>query len=558
VISSFETDHTAVKRKIEQIEPTESTSNLSEAIALAEAYSQNLIIGGQDVGNDVPPERQAPPASTIILSDGRIEDADRLVIQRLSTDKMQIVTVGQRSDNVAIVAMSARRDHERPEVIEVFATVRNFGFEPVTLDADLLLDGHHADTQTFELTAGMVAPVANVDGSTNSSEVVGAGTTGQTDAGSVDVAGTSFRVQPGSMISVAFDEIPFEGGGTAEVVLKVQDALLADNRAVAVVPEARTMSVLLVTDGNQMLERVLAVLPIRMQTMTPEEYDTADEELVTAGVRSRFDVVMFDNHSTDRLPPGNYFFWGSIPKIEGMEIGEAVANDVIVHWEDNHPILRHVAVETIDLYQWRRIIPPAETEIIMEGEQSPVGMLLSRDGRNYFVMAFSLITRDESGDAFLNTFWFAQVDFVVFMYNSIQYLASNLEVENKPSERPGNPLQIHVPGDTDEIRIQRPDGTFEVIPTRGLDTVTYSKTRQNGMYVSEPSDTGRGRFAVNLFSATESMIEPAPRLALAGTELATAKAGSRLVNEHYWPWLLRIALVLLLVEWVIYNKRVFV
>ena len=46
VISSFDTEPESLKRKIDSIEQTQSSSTLTEAVALAEAYSQNLIIGG--------------------------------------------------------------------------------------------------------------------------------------------------------------------------------------------------------------------------------------------------------------------------------------------------------------------------------------------------------------------------------------------------------------------------------------------------------------------------------------------------------------------------------
>ena len=64
MVSSFDTDREALKRKIDTIEQTDSTSTLAEAVTLAEAYSQNLILGGPGEGTDVAPESAAPPADS--------------------------------------------------------------------------------------------------------------------------------------------------------------------------------------------------------------------------------------------------------------------------------------------------------------------------------------------------------------------------------------------------------------------------------------------------------------------------------------------------------------
>jgi len=86
--------------------------------------------------------------------------------------------------------------------------------------------------------------------------------------------------------------------------------------------------------------------------MTPREYEQADAGQLSDGERSLFDVVMMDSHSTARLPQGNYFFWGGVPHIEGVGAGRMIDDQVIFNWDDTHPILRHVAVETLFVYEW--------------------------------------------------------------------------------------------------------------------------------------------------------------------------------------------------------------
>jgi len=72
-----------------------------------------------------------------------------------------------------------------------------------------------------------------------------------------------------------------------------------------------------------------------------------------------------------------------------------------------------------------------------------------------------------------------------------------------------------------------------------------------------PGVVGDDVFAVNLFNAVESRVEPVSMLTI-GADAVEAQMISAEVNEPAWPYLLLAALVLLLIEWVVYNRRVFI
>lgn len=238
VASSFDNDKEALKRKIDSIEQTDSSSMLSEAINLAEAYSQNIIIG-TSTGTDVAPEASAA-ASVMLFTDGRVADANEISPQRLDLSNMEVVRVGTRSDNVGIITMNALRNYERPEMLQVFATARNYSESPVTIDATLYFDGEHMDVQTVELAPGATP---NDEDENN-----------PTDDENADVP------LPGSQASIAFDEIEFTSAGLVEIRLNTNDALRADDKAYAIVPPSRTINLLLVTPDNRKLIDLLSLL----------------------------------------------------------------------------------------------------------------------------------------------------------------------------------------------------------------------------------------------------------------------------------------------------------
>ena len=140
-----------------------------------------------------------------------------------------------------------------------------------------------------------------------------------------------------------FDDIEYAGGGLVEVVLQIDDALATDDRAWTLIDEPRRSSVLLVTRDNMLLTNALSALAIDLEVMSPEAYESADDNVLTNGERSLFDVVMFDGHGTQRLPLGNYMFWGAVPMVEGVSAGDLIDTEIIFNWDDTHPILRHVA-----------------------------------------------------------------------------------------------------------------------------------------------------------------------------------------------------------------------
>lgn len=529
VVSSFDTDKQSLKRKIDSIEQTQSTSSLSEAFSLAEAYAQNLIIGGEQPGSDIAPVSAAPPATVFLFTDGKIEDADKVALEQFDVTKMRVTNVGLRDDNIGILAMAARRNYEHPERLEVTAIVRNFGSKPVTVDAVLYIDGRNVDIQTIILDP---TPAS-------------------------DAARTSADPELGHVKLAAFDDIVFGGGGVIEVVLRVDDALSADDRAWAVIDPPRRARVLLVTEDNLFLENVLQTLAVDYSTMTGDQYESASENVITTDQRSAFDVVMFDRHTTDRLPRGNYLFWGAVPKIEGVLAGETVDNEIIFDWDETHPILRHVAVETIDPIRWIDLTLPRDAVSIMEGRRLPVMSYLTRDGSQFLISAFSLIGEDELGRRFRNGDWVASADFVVLVQNMVQYLSSNIATQSKRGVSPGEPVTLPIPQDVETVEITGPDGVVHAIPAARYQTIHFARTRQVGTYTINPGVAGSDVFTVNLFSETESDVAPAKTLTL-GASNVNAQAGVVPINKPAWTYFLVALLVMLLLEWIVYNQRVFV
>ncbi|HKQ48183.1 MAG TPA: VWA domain-containing protein [Phycisphaerae bacterium] len=525
VVCTFTDDKRRLARLIREIEPTDSPSLLGEALPLAIAYSSNLVEVAGAAG--VPDAALEGAADIELFSDGRIADADRQYVTR---GQMRYYRIGAATDNVGITAFDVRRDFERPGMLSIFVQVENFGAAPVKTDISLLLDG--------KTLSGPGAIREVVLGPARSS-------TTQATTGPAGGAGMS------SGQNVVF-EIQHEAGGVVEVRLHHKDALAVDNTVFAPIEPPKPTRVLAVSDRWQvraMFKKLADALSISaFEMMTPAEYESAAEDKLASAGRSAFDLVVMDLHDTQRLPPGNYLFFGGLPKIEGVSSDEEIEGQLVVYGRQDHPLLRNVNYDDLYIAKWRRLILPRHATSLLDGQDSTVMAMLTDPGHRYVIAAFDLL---ESNFPLKEAF-------PIFVQNALGYLASGGLVDTHRLVRPGQTLTIPVPPGATEARIRRPDGYTDEIDVGGQSRLTYAKTREVGVYEAT-FDAGEAKemYAVNLLDAGESRITPNPEFTV-GSEKVAAVAGETKVNEPLWPWAVAAALAILMLEWWVYNKRVMV
>lgn len=520
VLAPFTYDKNDLQRALNTIQPTDAAGKLSEALALAEAHSMPQ---GEGIGVD----QQVSQAHVIIFTDGRLSDAKDATVQRST---LEVVRVGNASENVGIVDLDVRRSYEQPTQLTVLARVRNFGAEKAKPDVSLLIDGELKDVRSLD----ELAPAGHRD---RIGRMQGSGTPAE-----------------GSEAVVPFDVI-LETGASIEVRLSGKDAFATDDRAFAVVTPPHAMKVLLVTAGNRFLTRLIGVMPVdKFDTWTPAEYqDKPESELIESG-RCKYDVVVFDSHSTDRLPPGNYFFFGGIPLIDGVEAGELRESEVLLDWDDTHPILQHVAVETLKVVGWRDLKLPKEAITIIEGTNGPVLGLFGRGRNQYLISAFSIF--DETRTR-LNTDWVYKDECVAFMYDTLRFLAGSTTVGQQPSVTAGDAFSVPVSPKYKNVTVKRPDHTSENVPVGALGTATYGRTDRIGLYTVNTGIPDEGTRAVNLLNQEESFVAPNADFRMAGG-VVQQTGGSELTRQVLWPYFLMALGGILFVEWFVYSKRVYV
>ena len=534
-LGPFTDDKSELIRQIESIRPTDGLSRMGEAVALAKAHATPI---GEGIGT---PENPIAPAHLVLLSDGRIEDAEEIILRQAGGTEpgLDYICVGSAADNVGVVGLDARRSYEYPEQLSVLARVRNFGPAKVVTDLSLYVDEQLVSVRELELEAGAA---------------VAAAAEGAEERGERAREDMSAGAPPGSAAIVEFP-LEYDRGGVVEVRVEPADALAADNRAWAVVAAPKSISLLVISKGNERLRRAAASLPLReSRWMTPAEYEQASsDELIFEG-RSRFDAVILEAHTTDRLPPGNYLFMGGIPLLEGVQVTRRVEYEMPIDWRDTHPVLRYIAFEHVRIISANALTLPRDAEVLIEGRHGPILAELNRPGSRYLIQSFALL--DEKGESW-NTPWLERTGFPLYVLNAVRYLAGVGTAREGAWRRPGEALNVPAAAGRGAVTLHRPDGRSEEVVVRGSGEAYYGRTDRVGLYHAEGAVSGRGLYAISLCDDEESDIAPSRTLVLGS---APVRGESRAANvmQPVWPWLLVGVLVVLTLEWIIYNKRVLV
>jgi hypothetical protein len=87
-----------------------------------------------------------------------------------------------------------------------------------------------------------------------------------------------------------------------------------------------------------------------------------------------------------------------------------------------------------------------------------------------------------------------------------------------------------------------------------------SATDAPGVYIAEQFQgeklVARQRYAINLFDAAESKIAPQAALNVPQVSgLQQATTSERVGRQEFWRWLAALALVVLIVEWLVYQRN---
>jgi len=498
VMCNFTSDKSRLRASLDAIQPTDGPSSLAEAITVARAFAQT---SGVDENN----RSSAEAAVLELFSDGRIADLDQISV---NAAELNFHCIGATSDNVAVTAMQARRSYEQPEEVHVFAALANFGHQPATCDVQMALDG------TVRAVRNVRVPPGRPARGDEPAEV--------------------------GKLSLSF-VLTHPGEGVVTVRQLRRDVLPADDAAWAVLKPPKKLSALLVTADNPALQAALKACPLaRLDVTTPSEFDASMAELAP-----QFDVIFLDNHAPEKLARGRYVVFGTPPADIGVKIAERLTGAAVVDWRGRHPVLQFVSLDNLYASRAVRMELPRDAAVLAEFRESPAMAIVRRRGSAFLLVGFDV----------MGTNWPFEAGFVMFCYNAATFMGLETGREEESSLAVGEAITVRADGQK-EATVTAPDGRTEDVSADPSSAFRYPATHRVGIYRVDVPRQRPARFAVNVFDESESHIAPAKEIILSGEPVKAAPDVVRLTNREIWPYLAMAALVLVCVEWLVYNAKV--
>jgi hypothetical protein len=392
------------------------------------------------------------------------------------------------------------------------------------------------------------------------------------------------------------------------------DALRQDDTGYAALNDARPGRVLVVTPGNVALEVALATE--RMGKLGGIEFKTPDmlttDQYKKDADASVYDLIIYDQCSPAAMPRSDTLFIGRLPtgpawrggttsadnkeagkaaddnaskddaekdkdaKDDGKNRELAANNDAekvvtlpgIIDWDRAHPLLSSVELGNVLLEDSLVLDPPPGAKVLVDSTTGPIAAIAPRDSYEDVVLGFEIFGRDSAGAQTVNTNWPAKLSFPTFWLNALEYLASGTEESQGASVQPGRPAELRAPGTVTEMTVIDPAGNEHKLQRSSEEMFQFHDTQQLGVYDVRLGDTVTERFAVNLFDRQESDVRVRPSqnpdapvrtaadIRIGHTEVK-AQAGRAPTRKEVWKAVLACALAVLVFEWYIYNRRVY-
>ena len=509
VMCTFTSDKRQLIRAIDSIAPSDGLSSLAEATVVARAFAQTS-------GGEADTSSAEEPAQLVLFSDGQIRDLDQIAV---GSDELIFHCIGQSQQNVAVTAMQARRSYEKPEEVNVFATLANYGPDATSCDVQLSINNNVRAVKSVT-----VPPQVRV---------------GDTD-----------KVKPGR-IAVDFSLTHTEAG-VLEVrqlpnagALTTPDYLSSDDAAWAVLSPPKRLSILLVTNGNRVLESALRACPLaQLERRSPGEFDTLDQEILS--VEQPYDVIVLDGHEPTQLPKCRYLVFGRPPDGIDVTVPGVLENQVIVDWRTKHPALQYVNLANLFAVKCHQMVLPRDADVLAEFNETPAVSVVRRHGSVFLLVGFDV----------LETNWPFEPGFVLFCYNATSFLGTQIGRDREFNLQVGEPIIVEdLPLETPAL-INGPDIAGAEITPGSSGSVRFSGTSRAGPYSVSVPDQPVRLFAVNLLDPKESNMAPQSEIVLPGQPVQAQESTLSRANLPLWPFLVGLVLALVCLEWFVYNRKV--
>ncbi len=520
-LTAFTANRNELRRAVESITPTDQPADLDAAVKLVQATIAR-------------PEEEAdagaPPARVVLCSDGAFDLDRRPVRSGLGDAEITLVRIGPPPGgalvNTGIVAASARRDYEDAGLVRVFARLQSTLPQPA--DATLALSVNAAPYEARTVTIPAATPDAPGEAPV-----------------AFEVRGAGANADAPAVLTLA---------------LSKPDSLISDDTAHLVIDPPRAARILIVGPGdisgpdvNPFLERAVRVVnPREPETIGAGRYEVFAMEPVAL---APYDLVIFDRVRPVSLPPSPSLSFGAGLPIPGMSMTEPAERrrSNVLWWRGSHPALRYVGLAPIGIAR-RRVLTlprsdsdrpdPFVVDTIASGVEGPLIAQVEQRAVKRLIVSFDLS----------HSTWPISVGFPVFIANAIEYRTSLGAGAPARAWTTAEPVTLQAAPGAEIIRLEGPAEVVATVRPGQEEAVSAGVLARAGLYRADGGAPRDAVVAVNLVDPFESAIPVRDEVSIAGRDVRAGSLGEASPRE-VWMWFVLAALLLLVLEWLLYAWR---
>ncbi len=242
------------------------------------------------------------------------------------------------------------------------------------------------------------------------------------------------------------------------------------------------------------------------------------------------------------------------PEVTLPQIIDAAVSNRLMQWVDTNEIQKVITATPLEV--------PAGGTVLIDSDKGPLLAVAPREAYEDLVLGMVLVEERTAADgsraAYRNTDWPWRASFATFIYNLLTSHAAQ-ELSGAASYRPGAVVNLDPPDAHTGLDVQTPSGRTVSLPPNPSGRLIFTDTDELGVYRAAAGEKTVQLFAVNLLDENESNIRlgDKPSFKIGYVHVA-GKTGWVTGHRDIWRELVIAALVIALLEWLIYLRRVYV
>jgi Mg-chelatase subunit ChlD len=319
----------------------------------------------------------------------------------------------------------------------------------------------------------------------------------------------------------------------AKAHLAIEDDFPTDNHAYLALSESPPLRLLYVGRGNPFLEqlfRSLSNIQVSYRDRLPP--DSSKE----------YDVILLDGIPVPQLVEGNFLLINAVGEGLPLSVKGKMSRPRLLPLPTKHPLTEGVRLDDLYIKEALRLIPSGDGTTLARSREGPLIFAFERGRLRALVLGFDLLASDLP----------YRVAFPVLVNNAFEWFQPKRVEFPAAQVQAGTPYVLHLHGTDDKVEIRSPSRGKETLRLVS-NSLSFPDTLDVGFYTFRTS-SGKGQFAANLFSESESNISPRIR-----AQDVTGKQGENGGRTgrgfSLWPLLLVLVSLLLIVEgfWVLHS-----